>query len=86
MLLQLPELSPRRRTELSPRRRTEIPLKLLALVMAGRRFRLELSGLLLVPGRGSGVLGAFSDVLWRLLPERPSFNLGGGVKARRGGW
>ena len=63
---------------LSPRIRTEMPLKLLALVMAGRRFRLELSESVLLQGRGSEYLGSVSALLWRLLPERASPRLGGG--------
>jgi hypothetical protein len=39
--------------ELSPRMSTEMPLKLLALVMAGLRLRLELSESVLLQGRGS---------------------------------
>lgn len=67
MLLLLPELS--------PLMRTEMPLKLLALVMAGLRLRLELSESVLLHGRGSEYLGSFSELLWRLLAGRPSFNL-----------
>lgn len=67
MLLLLPELS--------PLMRTEMPLKLLALVMAGLRLRFELSESVLLHGRGSEFLGSFSELLWRLLAERPSFNL-----------
>ena len=61
--------------ELSPRMSTEMPLKLLALVMAGLRLRLELSESVLLHGRGSPYFGSFSELLWRLLAERPSFNL-----------
>lgn len=61
--------------ELSPLMRTEMPLKLLALVMAGLKFRLELSESVLLHGRGSEYFGSFSELLWRLLAERPSFNL-----------
>ena len=52
-----------------------MPLKLLALVMAGLRLRLELSESVLLHGRGSPYFGSFSELLWRLLAERPSFSL-----------
>lgn len=65
---------------LSPRMRPgEIPLKLLALVMAGRgASRLELSELsVLLHGRGSPCLGrvSVSELLCRLAPDRPARNL-----------
>lgn len=55
MLLLLPELS--------PLVRTEIPLKLLALVTAGFRFRRELSESVLLQGRGSEYFNSFSVLL-----------------------
>lgn len=67
MLLLLPELSPR----LS----TEMPLKLLALVTAGRRLRRELSESVLLQGRGSQHRSSVSVLLWWLLAERPDASL-----------
>lgn len=55
MLLLLPELS--------PLVRTEIPLKLLALVTAGLKFRRELSESVLLQGRGSEYFKSFSVLL-----------------------
>lgn len=63
---------------LSPRTRPgQMPLKLLALVMAGRGARrLELSELsVLLHGRGSPCRGSVSELLCRLAPERPARNL-----------
>lgn len=72
MLLLLAVLSPRTRPG-------EMPLKLLALVMAGRgASRLELSELsVLLQGRGSPCRGSVSvsELLCRLAPERPARNL-----------
>lgn len=72
MLLLLAVLSPR----MSP---GEMPLKLLALVMAGRgASRLELSELsVLLHGRGSQCRGSVSvsELLCRLAPDRPARNL-----------
>lgn len=72
MLLLLAVLSPRTR-------QGEMPLKLLALVMAGRgASRLELSELsVLLHGRGSPCRGSVSvsELLCRLAPERPALNL-----------
>lgn len=67
---------------LSPRtRQGEMPLKLLALVMAGRgASRWELSELsVLLHGRGSPCRGrvSVSELLCRLAPERPALNLRG---------
>lgn len=74
MLLLLAVLSPRTR-------QGEMPLKLLALVMAGRgASRLELSELsVLLHGRGSPCRGrvSVSELLCRLAPERPALNLRG---------
>lgn len=63
--------------ELSPRMSREMPLKLLALVMAGFRLRLELSESVLLHGRGSDERASVSELLWRLVPfpERPCFSL-----------
>lgn len=65
---------------LSPRTRPgEMPLKLLALAMAGRgASRLELSELsVLLHGRGSPCRGSVSvsELLCRLAPDRPARNL-----------
>lgn len=72
MLLLLAVLSPLTRPG-------EMPLKLLALVMAGRgASRLELSELsVLLHGRGSLCRGSVSvsELLWRLAPEWPARNL-----------
>lgn len=72
VLLLLAVLSPR----MSP---GEMPLKLLALVMAGRgASRLELSELsVLLHGRGSQCRGSVSvsELLCRLAPDRPARNL-----------
>lgn len=72
MLLLLAVLSPRMRPG-------EIPLKLLALVMAGRgASRLELSELsVLLHGRGSPCRGSVSvsELLCRLAPDRLARNL-----------
>lgn len=63
--------------ELSPRMSSEMPLKLLALVMAGFRLRFELSESVLLHGRGSEERASVSELLWRLVPfpERPCFSL-----------
>lgn len=72
MLLLLAVLSPRNR-------QGEMLLKLLALVMAGRRAsRLELSELsVLLQGRGSPCRASISvsELLCRLAPERLALNL-----------
>lgn len=67
MLLLLPELS--------PLVKTEIPLKLLALVTAGFRFRKELSESVLLQGRGSEYFNSFSVLLWWLFVDRPEASL-----------
>lgn len=69
--------------ELSPRISTEMPLKLPALVMAGFRIRPELSESVLLQGRSSEYQGSFSELLCRLLADRPSFSLPGGCHLRQ---